>query len=149
MISAKDALKRLQDGNGRFITNTSNYDPTANHSRRTELVESQHPFAIILSCADSRVPPEIVFDQSLGDLFVNRVAGNIVTPALLGSIEYAVTQLNTKLIVVLGHTQCGAVRAAINEQAEPSANLSNNLAAIVDYIIPSVQAVLDLSLIHI
>lgn len=114
-LSAADALQRLQDGNARFVA-----DHAVTHDlgdqRRHELVGGQHPFAIVLACADSRVPPELLFDQGLGDLFVIRVAGNVVDPAILGSIEYAVDHLGVQLVVVLGHEACGGVQAVLDAQ---------------------------------
>ena len=108
MVSAHDALQRLRDGNGRFASNISGSAPLLNDARRAELASGQQPFAIILGCSDSRVPAEIVFDQGLGDLFVIRVAGNIVAPSQVGSVEFAAERFGTRLVVVLGHSQCGA-----------------------------------------
>lgn len=140
---AHDALKRLKDGNLRFVAGTTQRDPLANSSLRTQLVNGQEPFAIILGCSDSRVPPEVIFDQSLGDLFVIRVAGNIVAPFLVGSIEYAAAQLGTRLIVVLGHSQCGAVGVSLQELERPSLNLSPNVKTIVDFVQSSVASLPD------
>jgi carbonic anhydrase len=109
--------------------------------RRRQLTQGQEPFAIILGCSDSRVPAEIVFDQGLGDLFVIRVAGNIAAPSQVGSIEYAAELFGTRLVVVLGHRQCGAVVATFQQRREPSAALSENLQAIVDWVRPSVERV--------
>jgi carbonic anhydrase len=111
-ISAEDALNRLMNGNHRFIQQQSEY-PHQGLKRLQEVAYAQHPYATILSCADSRVPSELIFDAGIGDLFDIRVAGNIITPEVLGSIEYAVLQLNTPLIVVLGHERCGAITAAV------------------------------------
>lgn len=137
MIDALAALQRLRDGNQRFASGTSvlESDPT----ERAEHLSGQEPFAVILGCSDSRVPAEIVFDQGLGDLFVIRVAGNIVAPSLLGSVEYAAIHLGSRLAVVLGHSGCGAVRATIEQVRHPAAALSPNIAAIVDQIRPSVE----------
>jgi carbonic anhydrase len=110
--AADDALARLMAGNLRYVRHKEQH-PDQSLARRKELVGGQHPFAVILSCADSRVPPELLFDQGLGDLFVVRVAGNIADDAVLGSIEYAVKHLGTKLVMVLGHEKCGAVSAAV------------------------------------
>jgi carbonic anhydrase len=111
-ISADDALNRLIEGNYRFTQQQSEY-PHQGLKRLQEVAYAQHPYATILSCADSRVPAELIFDAGIGDLFDIRVAGNIVTPEVLGSIEYAVLQLNTPLIMVLGHERCGAITAAV------------------------------------
>jgi carbonic anhydrase len=127
-LSARDALARLMDGNQRYVRLKETH-PDESSTRRRELVGGQHPFAVILGCADSRVPPELLFDQGLGDLFVIRVAGNIVDDAVFGSIEYAVEHLGTRLIVVLGHEKCGAVSAAI-EGGEPAGHLKTLLQAI-------------------
>lgn len=143
MQSAKEALRRLQEGNQRFVegTLTSNAnDP----SKRSALVESQKPFAIILGCSDSRVPAEIVFDQGLGDLFVIRIAGNIVAPSQIGSIEFAVETFGTSLVVVLGHTRCGAVAATLHEIRQPSASRSQHLSSIVERIRPAVEPLADM-----
>jgi len=111
MVTPKEALQRLQEGNKRFIQNVRQMDAQATQARRDELVTGQAPFAIILGCSDSRVPAELVFDQSFGDLFVVRVAGNIVEQSQMGSIEFAAERFGTPLIVVLGHSSCGAVAA--------------------------------------
>jgi carbonic anhydrase len=117
-IPSDQALAKLIEGNRRYAQNKEQH-PDETMARRKELENEQHPFAVILSCADSRVPPELIFDQGLGDLFVIRVAGNIADNAVLGSIEYAVEHLATKLIVVLGHEKCGAVSAAVEGAHEP------------------------------
>src|SRR3954452_21692349 len=111
MIPATEALQRLQDGNRRFVANLSGSEPLMGHSRRAELTKTQEPFAIVLGCSDARVPAEIVFDQGLGDLFVIRVAGNIVAPSQVGSVEFAAARFGTRLVVVLGHSECGAILA--------------------------------------
>src|SRR5437868_10478157 len=115
MIGARDALRRLRDGNVRFAANLRSADALASDTRRAELTTRQEPFAIILGCSDSRVPAEIVFDQGLGDLFVIRVAGNIVAPSQVGSVEFAAARFGTRLVVVLGHSKCGAVLATLEE----------------------------------
>jgi carbonic anhydrase len=112
------------------------------HTRRAELTMGQHPFAIVLGCSDSRVPAEIVFDQGLGDLFVIRVAGNIVAPSQVGSVEFAAARYGSRLVVVLGHTQCGAILATVEELRMPTENQSRNLRAIVDRVRPSVEGLL-------
>ena len=118
------------------------------HDRRTELAAGQDPFAIILGCSDSRVPAEIIFDQGLGDLFVIRVAGNIVAPSQVGSVEFAAARFSTNLVVVLGHSQCGAIAATIEELQRPEENQSRNLRSIVDRVRPSVEALLATDLKH-
>src|SRR5215208_1027481 len=147
MISAREALERLREGNRRFASGTPN-DALATTSRRRELAAGQAPFAIILGCSDSRVPAEIVFDQGLGDLFVIRVAGNIVAPSQIGSVEYAAERFGTRLVVVLGHSQCGAILATLDQLQRPVENQSRNLRAIVDRVRPSVAAFLDTDLRH-
>jgi carbonic anhydrase len=133
-LSADDALARLMKGNQRYVVHREQH-PDESPARRNELIGGQHPFAVILGCADSRVPPELLFDEGLGDLFVIRVAGNIVDDAVLGSIEYAVEHLGTKLIMVLGHEKCGAVSAAVE-----GGNPVGHLKALVAAIQPSVLA---------
>lgn len=137
MISATDALARLREGNRRFVAGSSKNDVALSGARRASLVDGQDPFAVILSCSDSRVPVELIFDQGLGDLFVIRVAGNIAAPSQVGSIEYAASVLGTKLVVVLGHSNCGAVDAALKELAQAQEVRSPNLRAIVDRIGPA------------
>ena len=146
MVSADEALKRLQDGNRRFTSNARGVDVALDESRRAELTKSQEPFAIILGCSDSRVPAEIVFDQGLGDLFVIRVAGNIVAPSQVGSVEFAAARFGTRLVVVLGHSNCGAIVATIEELHRPTENQSRNLRAIVDRVRPAVEGLLATSL---
>jgi len=148
MISAKEALERLKIGNQRFVQGDPNDRLLNSQKRRSELVNQQAPFAIILGCSDSRVPAEIIFNQGLGDLFVIRVAGNIVAPSHIGSIEYAAEQFGTRLVVVLGHSTCGAVLATLEELERPSSQRSPNLRAIVDYIRPSVEELLETDLRH-
>ena len=118
----------------------------ANNARSGNEVHEQEPFAIILGCSDSRVPAEIVFDQGLGDLFVIRVAGNIVAPSLLGSVEFSAVKHGARLVVVLGHTHCGAIKATVSELTQPSDNRSPNLQSIVNRIQPSVQTLLEAGL---
>ena len=138
MISAKEALQRLMDGNLRFVANASEIG----HMRPSEFASDQKPFAIILGCSDSRVPAEIVFDQGLGDLFVIRVAGNIVAPSQVGSVEFAAERFGTRLVVVLGHSMCGAILATIEQLGQPWSDQSANLRSIVDRVKPSVEALL-------
>jgi carbonic anhydrase len=141
MISARQALQALRDGNRRFVAERQRKDRTG-ATRREEVTERQEPFAIILGCSDSRVPAEIVFDQGLGDLFVIRVAGNIVAPSQIGSVEFAAEQFKTRLVVVLGHTGCGAINATIEQLKRPAEMQSRNLRAIVDRVRPSVEPLL-------
>jgi carbonic anhydrase len=141
MVPAHEALERLLEGNRRFVAGVR--DEAASLTRRADLVAGQEPFAIILGCSDSRVPAELVFDQGLGDLFVIRVAGNIVAPSQIGSVEFAAEQFHTRLVVILGHSQCGAVTATIEELRNPSDSAhSRNLRSIVGRIQPAVQALL-------
>ncbi len=142
MIAAHDALQRLRDGNRRFVSNVRSHDSLAGEARRVEVAAGQEPFAIVLGCSDSRVPAEIVFDQGLGDLFVIRVAGNIVAPSQVGSVEFAAERYGTRLVVVLGHSQCGAILATIEELKRPTTNQSRNLHSIVDRVRPSVEPLL-------
>jgi len=139
-LSADEALERLRQGNARFVANQSERDATG--TRRAELLTGQNPFAIVLGCSDSRVPLELVFDQGFGDLFVIRVAGNIVAPSLVGSVEFAAERFGTRLVVVLGHTQCGAILATIEELRRPTEIQSRNLRSIVDRVRPSVEGLL-------
>lgn len=142
MTSAHEALIRLQEGNRRFVARIGNQDVNLSHSRIDDLPSIQHPFAIVLGCSDARVPAEIVFDQGLGDLFVIRIAGNIIAPSIVGSVEFAASKFNTRLVVVLGHSQCGAIQATLEELQKPSENQSQNLLSIVDRIRPSVETLL-------
>jgi carbonic anhydrase len=142
MTAGREALERLLAGNKRFVANVRSADSISSAARRAELAIAQQPFAIVLGCSDSRVPVEIVFDQGLGDLFVIRVAGNIVAPSLIGSVEFAAAQFGTRLVVVLGHSQCGAIMATLEELKQPAANQSPNLKSIVDRIRPAVQDLL-------
>ncbi|MCH2061845.1 MAG: hypothetical protein MK183_14575 [Verrucomicrobiales bacterium] len=132
MISAQDALQKLREGNARFTSG-----PGQQAERPAfKAIENQEPAAIILACSDSRVPPEVVFDQGIGDLFIVRVAGNIVTPAQTGSIEFAAEKFGSRLVVVLGHTMCGAIRATLDDLANPAPSRTENLHSIVDAISP-------------
>jgi carbonic anhydrase len=142
MITAVEALARLRDGNRRFVANQTTALALSDHARRAALVAGQEPFAIVLGCSDSRVPAELVFDQGFGDLFVIRVAGNIVAPSQVGSVEFAAARFGTRLIVVMGHSQCGAVVATLEELLGHTNNQSRNLRSIVDRVRPSVQALL-------
>src|ERR671913_728603 len=119
MVPAAEALERLREGNARFASNMTGSGALLSNAQRAALATGQQPFAIILGCSDSRVPAEIVFDQGLGDLFVIRVAGNIVAPSQIGSVEFAAERFGTRLVVVLGHTRCGAVQATLDELQQP------------------------------
>ena len=167
MVTASEALKRLKDGNRRFVErlaaarrpvapvsgagdspqrSVSDREASLGASPRIALTQEQKPFAIVLGCSDSRVPAEIVFDQGLGDLFVIRVAGNIVAPSLIGSVEFAASQFGTRLVVVLGHTRCGAIQATLEELRRPAENQSPNIRSIVDRVRPSVEVLLKTEL---
>ena len=148
MIPAREALDRLRDGNRRFASGIRTHDVLASQARLSALVDGQEPFAIILGCSDSRVPAEIVFDQGLGDLFVIRVAGNIVAASQVGSVEFAAEQFHTRLVVVLGHTQCGAITATIDQLQQPGDHRSRNLRSLVARIRPSVETLLATDLKH-
>jgi len=145
MIPALDALTRLQDGNRRFMSDIRNHGGHDFLVRREEVQSGQNPFAIILGCSDSRVPAEIIFDQGLGDLFVIRVAGNIVCPSQIGSIEMAAQRFGTRLVVVLGHSRCGAILATFEYLENPGMELSPNLTAIVDQVRPSMESLHSVS----
>jgi carbonic anhydrase len=145
MTSAQEALDRLRAGNRRFVASIGR-EIRIGHPRRVELAQEQRPFAIVLGCSDARVPAELVFDQGLGDLFVIRVAGNIVAPSQVGSVEFAASHFGTRLVVVLGHSQCGAILATLEELQQPSERQSRNLRAIVDRIRPSIEALLKTEL---
>jgi carbonic anhydrase len=148
MISAQEALERLREGNRRFVSGVRSRDTVPSHMRRGDLVGGQAPFAAVLGCSDSRVPVEIVFDQDLGDLFVIRVAGNIVASSQIGSVEFAAERFGTRLVVVLGHSGCGAVMATLGELQRPTKSQSPNLRSIVDRIRPSVEELLATELRH-
>ena len=148
MIPASEALERLRAGNQRFVSETRNGNVVAGESRRREVAVAQEPFAIILGCSDSRVPAEIIFDQGLGDLFVIRVAGNIVAPSQIGSVEFAAARYATRLVVVLGHSNCGAILATLEELSRRSEEQSRNLRSIVDRVRPSVESLMATELRH-
>ncbi|QRO13416.1 carbonic anhydrase [Moraxella osloensis] len=134
--TAEQALEMLKQGNARFVENVQN--PQSTLLASNALTHVHEPFAIILGCSDARVPAEIVFDQGLGDLFVIRVAGNVVAPSQIGSVEFAAEKFGTKLVVVLGHSHCGAVTACVETLINPDQQFSPNLRSIVDRIRPSV-----------
>ena len=148
MVSAVEALGRLREGNGRFVSGVRSLETLMSQTRRGDLVGGQAPFAVILGCSDSRVPVEMIFDQGLGDLFVIRVAGNIVAPSQVGSVEFAAAQFGTRLVVVLGHTGCGAVQATLAELQRSSETQSPHLRSIVDRIRPAVEGLLETELRH-
>jgi len=148
MIPAREALQQLIDGNQRFVSGAASPAHQRDQARRAELVADQKPFAIILGCSDSRVPAEMVFDQGLGDLFVIRVAGNVVAPSQVGSVEFAAEWFDTRLVVVLGHTCCGAVSATLDELTGQSTHPSRNLRSIVDRVRPAVEPLLETELVH-
>ena len=142
MMPAREGLERLREGNRRFVSGVPGHDTLDSQTLRKELATAQEPFAIILGCSDSRVPAEIIFDQSLGDLFVIRVAGNIVAPSQVGSVEFAAERFGTRLVMVLGHSMCGAIVATLEELERPTEGQSPNLRSIVDRVRPSVEALL-------
>lgn len=144
MTSAQQALDLLRDGNRRFVEGVRGPSSVTVQSRRLELVEDQSPFAIVLGCSDSRVPAEIVFDQGLGDLFVIRVAGNITKPSQIGSVEFAAERFGTRLVVVMGHSNCGVVRATVEVLMQREQIWSPNSGTIIDSIRPSIEALLEI-----
>lgn len=143
MKTALEVFARLREGNGRFVAGLAGGGAPIGPKRRTELATGQDPFAVILGCSDSRVPAEIIFDQGLGDLFVIRVAGHIVEPSQIGSVEFAAERFGIRLVVVLGHSGCGAVTATLEELQRPSEARSPNLASIVNKIRPTVAALIS------
>ncbi|MDX1430869.1 MAG: carbonic anhydrase [Gammaproteobacteria bacterium] len=148
MLSAASALERLREGNRRFVSGVRSLDTLTSQTRRDEFVAGQKPFAVILGCSDSRVPVEIVFDQGMGDLFVIRVAGNVVAASQIGSVEFAAERFGTRLVVVMGHTRCGAVQATLEQLQQPGERQSRNLRSIVDRIRPAVEGLLETELRH-
>jgi carbonic anhydrase len=146
MIPAREALQRLREGNLRFANDVRSSESLTSPRRRAELAAGQEPFAAILGCSDSRVPVEIVFDQGLGDLFVIRVAGNIVAPSQVGSVEFVAERFRTRLVVVLGHSRCGVIQTTIELLQGPTATKSRNVLSIVSRVKPSIEALLDTDL---
>jgi carbonic anhydrase len=142
-VSPQQALSRLRAGNERFIAGTRCIEALTSSSRRHDLVESQHPCATVLTCSDSRVPVEQVFDQGLGDLFVIRVAGNVVAPSLIGSVEYAAAVLGCELVIVMGHSRCGAVKATLDVMRGRGEVPTENIGDIVERIRPGIEPVLQ------
>jgi carbonic anhydrase len=147
-LPAKAALDRLKAGNLRYVQNVRSVDSMLSHSRRDTLLQPQTPFAIVLGCSDSRAPAEIVFDQGLGDLFVVRVAGNIVAPSQVGSVEFAAERFGTRLVVVMGHTSCGAIQAALEALVGDPEPASRNLMSIVNRVRPNIQALVATDLVR-
>ena len=143
MIPADEALERLRDGNRRFVAELGRNGELSSESRRRSLATRQQPFAIILGCSDSSVPAELIFDQGLGDLFVIRVAGNIVAPSQIDSVEFSAVLHNARLVVVLGHTQCGAILSTIEALQTPEQDQALKLRSIVDRVRPSVEALME------
>ena len=148
MVPALEALERLRAGNARFAAESGSDGRPQGRVRRQALIAAQEPFAIILGCSDSRVPAEIVFDQGLGDLFVIRVAGNVIAASQIGSVEFAAERYGTRLVVVLGHSQCGAIQATLEDLQRPRDQRSRNLRSIVDRVRPSIETLLDTDLRH-
>jgi carbonic anhydrase len=142
-VTARQALERLRSGNLRFAERIRGGEGSLTTSLPAGLPAAQHPFAIVLGCSDARVPAEIVFDQGLGDLFVIRVAGNIVAPSQVGSVEFAAAQFDTRLVVVLGHSRCGAILATLDDLQRPQERQSHNIQSIVNRIRPSVEELLN------
>jgi carbonic anhydrase len=142
MMTAIEALERLREGNRRFVADGPIAAAASSHDRRASLTAGQAPFAIVLGCSDSRAPAELIFDQGFGDLFVIRVAGNIVAPSQVGSVEFAAARYGTPLVVVMGHSQCGAILATIDELLGRETTQSRNLRSIVDRVRPSVETLL-------
>jgi carbonic anhydrase len=146
LVPALEALARLREGNRRFASDVRSLDALLSHTKRGELASRQQPFAIVLGCSDSRVPAEIVFDQGLGDLFVIRVAGNIVAPSQVGSVEFAAERFGTRLVVVMGHTACGAILATLEYMENPGSPSSRNQRSIVDRVRPSIEPLMHTEL---
>ncbi|MFC6052884.1 carbonic anhydrase [Acinetobacter sp. Ac_877] len=146
MLTAAEALDRLKQGNLRFVQGETSHPKLLTHQQRAEMAGSQEPFAIILGCSDSRVPAEMVFDQGLGDLFVIRVAGNIVAPSQVGSVEFAAESFGCPIVVVLGHTHCGAIHSTIEVLMNPEQSSSANLMSIVNRVRPSVEILMQTEL---
>ncbi len=146
MLTALEALSRLREGNKRFADGVTGEHELSSKARREALIDGQAPFAIVLGCSDSRVPAEIIFDQGIGDLFVIRVAGNIVAPSQVGSVEFAAEQFGTRLVVVMGHSNCGAISATLDELESPETTRSPNLRRIVEFVRPSVETLFETDL---
>lgn len=145
-MNADQALQQLKEGNARFVDHQSKHDPASHDAQRAQTSDGQKPFAVILGCSDSRVPVEIIFDQSMGDLFVIRVAGNVVANSQVGSVEFSVASFGTPLVVVLGHTTCGAISATVNELLKPGGEYSPGLRSIVERIEPAIKELVETDL---
>jgi carbonic anhydrase len=145
-LNAIEALEKLRQGNARFIKNVRGAEPILSQVRRADFVHGQNPFAVILGCSDSRVPAEIIFDQGLGDLFVIRVAGNVVAPSQVGSVEFAMERFDIPLVLVLGHTMCGGVGATLDVLQKRANAGSMGLMSIVDRIRPAIEPLLQTEL---
>jgi len=141
-VSARQALARLTEGNRRFVAGDAGGGRRYGPPSKFKSVSQQEPIAIVLGCSDARVPAEMVFDQGFGDLFVIRVAGNVVAPSQIASVEFAASQFGTRLVVVLGHTQCGAILATIEEMRRAEADRSQSLRSIVDRVRPAVEGLM-------
>lgn len=146
MVDPAVALHRLQEGNARFVANLRRTESMTSALRRAEVADNHRPFAVVLGCSDARVPAEIVFDQGLGDLFVIRVAGNVVAPSQVGSVEFAVERFGVRLVVVLGHTRCGAIDATLEALSRPDQPQSPGLRSIVDRVRPAIEGLLHTEL---
>ncbi len=146
MVKPVAALRRLQEGNARFVANLRRSEALSSPVRRAEVADNHQPFAVVLGCSDARVPAEIVFDQGLGDLFVIRVAGNVVAPSGVGSVEFAVERFGVETVVVLGHSRCGAVDATLEALSRPGQAQSRGLRSIVDRVRPAIEALLHTDL---
>lgn len=144
-VPPADALRRLREGNLRFANDTRSVASLVSQMNRSQHLDGQRPFATILTCSDSRVPAELIFDQGIGDLFVIRVAGNIVAPSLVGSVEFASATFGTSLVVVMGHTSCGAIKATLEVLRNAAELPSDNIRDIVDRIRPAARSVLEAS----
>lgn len=145
-LTAAEALNRLREGNSRFVANVRSVEAMASVARRADPLVPQEPVAVILGCSDSRAPAETIFDQGMGDLFVIRVAGNIVAPSQIGSVEFAAERFGTRLVVVMGHTHCGAVSATIEAILDPNPQRSRNLLSITDRIVPAISPLMQTEL---
>ncbi len=136
----KNALNKLKEGNQRFVAGSTIHDAESIHTSRIANQHGQKPFAVILGCSDSRVPAELVFDQGLGDLFVVRVAGNIAASSQIGSIEFAVSMFESPLVIVLGHSSCGAINASLNAMKDPDQKVTKHIASLVEQIEPAINS---------
>lgn len=145
-LDAHEALLRLKEGNERFVNDVRSFETMKSHSNRESLLKGQNPFAVILGCSDSRVPAEIIFDQGFGSLFVIRVAGNVVAPSQIGSVEFAATKFQTRLVVVLGHSDCGAIHATIDSLRSKTQSPSRGIRSIIERVTPAIAELMETSL---